>query len=275
MRDQIIADLSTQLDGPTVKKLLDAYGDLLAKHRSGDLEGALAKAGRFVEHAFRLLEGKRTGVVPPEIKSPQVTVRDLENATALNESLRMLIPRAAYGMIYNIHSKCDAIHVKEIDPRGIDVAMAVTAAGWVIAELLRMYHTSGETAVAHSMLALTRASIPFIEAVGGETIVRRKVKPQIELLLLLAHSSPDGMTRKVLGATAKCSPPDVTKSLQALEDDRMVHQSAAGAYHITAGGEAFLAEQLANGGATVAPRKQTPARKTTSRAKARARIGAK
>ena len=121
-----------------------------------------------------MIEAKRTGSVPPEIKSVAATVKGLENDTTLPESLRLLIPRALYGMIYNLRSKRDAVHVKEIDPRSIDVAMAVSAASWVIAELLRIYHVSDEQIVSLRMLALTRASIPFIEALDGETFVGRK-----------------------------------------------------------------------------------------------------
>jgi hypothetical protein len=244
VRDQIITDLSSHLDGATIVSLLEAYEELIAKHRSGDLEGALTKAGRFVEHALRLIEAKRTGSVPPEIKSVATTIKGLENDTTLPEPLRLLIPRALYGMIYNLRSKRDAVHVKEIDPTSIDVAMAVSAASWVIAELLRMYHVSDEQIVSQRMLALTRTSIPFIESLDGETFVGRKVKPVIELLLLLAHASPNGITRKAIGISAKCSQPAVTKGLQALEADRFVHRSASGSYFITSGGEAHLAEQL-------------------------------
>jgi hypothetical protein len=247
MRDQIVKDLSAHLDGPTVLSLFDAYEELIAKHRGADLEGALAKAGRFVEHALRLIEGKRTGAVPPEIKSVAATIKALENDTTLPEPLKLLIPRALYGMIYNIRSKRDVVHVKEIDPRSIDVAMAVTAASWVIAEFLRLYHASDEEIVRQRMLALTRTSIPFIEAQDGETFVNRKVKPAVELLLLLAHAGPAGMTRKMIGSSAKCSQPSVTKGLQALDADRFVHKSGSGSYFITSTGEAHLAELLTGG----------------------------
>lgn len=249
MRDQIIYDLSAHLDRVAVVCLVEAYEELIAKHRGGDLEGALIKAGRFVEHALRLIEGKRTGSVPSEIKSVTATIRVLESDTALPEPLRLLIPRALYGMIYNLRSKRDAVHVKEIDPRGIDVAMAIAAASWVIAELLRMYHTSEEETVRQCMLAFTRTSMPLIEALDGETFVGRKVKPAIEILLLLAHESPNGMTRKALGISAKCKAPAVTTGLQALEAERFVHKSASGSYFITSGGEAHLAEQVTSRGA--------------------------
>ncbi len=244
LRDQIGSDLSAHIDAAVVEDLLLTYDDLISKHRSGDLEGALTKAGRFVEHTLRAIEFVRAGVAPVEIKSVAATVRALENDTSLEESLRLLIPRALYGMIYNLRSKRDAVHVKEIDPRHIDVAMSVSAASWVIAEFVRLFHISDEAVVEQCMLALSRTSIPFIETVDGETIVGRQVAPRTEILLLLAHASPDGLSRTELGISAKCSPSSVTRALNSLIGDRFVHRAASKKHFITASGEGALAEML-------------------------------
>lgn len=246
LRDKITADLSAHIDSGVVEDLLSTYDDLVAKHKLGDLEAALTKAGRFVEHALRLIESIRTGSVPSEIKSAKKTIDALENATALSESLRLLIPRALYGMIYNIRSKRNAVHVKEIDPRSIDVAMSVSAASWVIAELLRLYHKADEASVEQAMLALSRTTIPFIESLDGETIVSRKVDARTEVLLLLAHASTDGLTRTELGKTAKCSASSITRALNDLAGDRQVHLAASRKYFITSTGESALAVALTN-----------------------------
>jgi hypothetical protein len=244
VRTEIIRNLSSELDAKIVASILDSYEELIAKHRQGDLEGALTKAGRFVEQTLRAIEGRRTGIVPSSVKSVAATIRTLENDAQLPESLRFLIPRVLYGMIYSARSKRDAVHVNEVDPRGIDVAMAVSAASWVIAELLRLFHVSDEQAVTHTMLALTRTSVPFIEAVGDEVFVGQQVKPSLELILLLSHAGTAGMTRKALGASAKCSASSVTRGLQTLSGDRLVHQSGDRTYFITSAGEAFLAQEL-------------------------------
>lgn len=244
LRDQISSDLSAHIDPTLVEDLLSTYDDLLSKHRSGDLEGALTKAGRFVEHTLRAVEFVRTGVIPAEIKSVATTVRRLENEISLPESLRLLIPKALYGMIYNLRSKRDAVHVKEIDPRQIDVAMGVSAASWVIAELVRLYHISDEAAVERCMLVLSRTSIPFIETIDGETIVGRQVDSRTEILLLLMHSSPDGLSRTELGISAKCSPSSVTRGIRSLISDRLVHLAASKKHFITAAGETVLVEAL-------------------------------
>lgn len=245
---QLRSDLSTSIDADVVDDLLTAYQELLAKHRSGDLQAALTKAGRFVEHTLRLIEFVRKGSAPAEIKSVASTIKALESETSLPESMRLLIPRALYGMVYNVRSKRNAVHVKEIDPTEIDVAMSVAAASWVLAELLRTYHSSDEGKVKQAMAALSRTAIPYIETIDGEVVVGHAVEPRIEVLMLLAHAGSEGMSRTEIGRTAKCSASSVTRCLQKLcsPSERCVHQSASKSYFITGKGELKLADALAN-----------------------------
>lgn len=244
LKYHIHSGLSAHIDKDVVEDLISTYDELISKHRAGDFEGALTKAGRFVEHTLRAIEYLRTGSAPPEIKSVSTTIEVLRNSTTLPEPLKLLIPRVLYGMIYSIRSKRDAVHVKEIDPSQIDVSMSVSAASWVIAELLRIFHTSDEAAVSQCMLALTRTSIPYVEAIDGEVIVGQQVDSRTEVLLLLAHASPDGLTRSEIGKVAKCSASSVTRALQSLGADRLVHQSGSKKYHIMSNGEADLAIKL-------------------------------
>ena len=246
MRAQIVRDLSSEIDPTIANDLVEAYEELVAQHRSGSLEVALTKAGRFAENTLRAIEYIRTNVVLSEIKSVQASVRRIESDTALPDSLRLLIPRVVFGMMYDLRSKRDAVHVKEIDPRQIDVFLCVSAASWVMAELLRLYHSSDESAVTRCMLALSRTSIPYIESIDGETFVGQNVPTAIEVLLLLANASPEGMTRKAIGLAAKCSQPSVTRALKSHVADRHVHWAASGGYFITSGGEQRLSAWLAN-----------------------------
>jgi hypothetical protein len=181
------------IDPKVVGGLLTSYENLTARVRKGDLDAALAEGGKFVEHALRAVEFIRTGVAPPEIKAPHQTVRDIEKDTTLPEGLRVLIPRIAHSMIYDIRGKRGAIHVKEIDPRAIDAALCVQAASWVMAEFLRQYHDGDERAVVLAMETLMRPHVPFIEQFGDEHVVARKVPSDVELLLLLSREASQGL----------------------------------------------------------------------------------
>lgn len=239
MKDAIIKNLSSHIEASITHELIETYEELLSKHRSRDLEGALTKAGRFVEHTLRAIEYLCTSKTPTEIKSVQQTIRQLENQTALPESLRLLIPRVV-GMIYSLRSKRDAVHVKEIDPIQIDVSLVVSAASWVIAELIRLYHVSDEKDVVSAMNILSRTAIPMIEAIDGEVFVGQKVPAVMEMLLLLAHARPLGMSRKELAKSAKCSQSSITTALKSLLNDRYVHLANSNCYFITSEGEQHL-----------------------------------
>src|SRR2546421_4875890 len=117
MRDLIFNNLSRSIDPPVVAALLHSYEKVTARFRAGDLDALLSEAGKFVENTLRAVEHIRTGAAPAEIKAPSQTVKEIEKDQRLPEGLRILIPRIAHAMIYDIRSKRGAIHVKEIDPR--------------------------------------------------------------------------------------------------------------------------------------------------------------
>ena len=244
MRSEILANLATKIDPVVAEAVVDTYVRLVATFRKGNAEATLGLAGKFVEHVLRAIEFLRTGSAPAEIKSPATTVRELEKATSLDESLRLLIPRIAYAMIYDVRSKRGAVHVKEIDPRQIDASLAVHAAGWVIAELLRLFHSQSEEKVTEAMNALLRGYVPFVESFGDEVAVTRNVPCRLELLLLLVAAEPNGLDRRALGISSRYTPPQVTRALQQLERERHVHKSTSGVFRITGPGEQFVADEL-------------------------------
>jgi hypothetical protein len=245
VRDDLERNLASKIDPRVVADILNAYEGLIQKHRALDAEAALTRAGKFVEHVFRALEFIRTGTAPAEIKSPAQTAKQLENGVSLPEPIRILIPRIALAMVYDLRSKRGAVHVKEIDPRGIDVDLSAKAASWIIAELMRLYHVDDENAVRLEMTALTRATFPLLESIDGEDFVSKKVPPRVEIQLLLGRQGGEGATRTQLGKMAKCDAPSVTKAIQSLQKDRLIHQTEKRIYHLTGTGEADLMNWLA------------------------------
>ena len=128
MKESIEANISGSVDQIVVRSLLRAYEKMVVEYRAGQFEECLTQAGKFVEHTLRAVEYVRTGAAPTEIRNAAETVRQIEKDRSLNDSLRLLIPKVAYSMIYEMRSKRGAVHVKEIDPRRIDAALCIQAA---------------------------------------------------------------------------------------------------------------------------------------------------
>ena len=162
MSNRVLQSLSSKICASIVDDLMVAHSQTVGSYRSGDLKGALADAGRFVEHTLRALEYLSSSIVVDSIKSVKQSVVHLEQQKALPDSLRLIVPRVCY-MIYSLRSKRNAVHVNEIDPSDIDVVLVVAATNWVLSELVRNFHDSDEGQVKACMLELSKPTIPFIE----------------------------------------------------------------------------------------------------------------
>jgi hypothetical protein len=245
MKDVVVTNISSTINADVVKAVFDQYEKLVTAYRKGDAEGALNASGKFAEHALRGIEGYRTKSSPlAEIKNFRQTLEGIQRDRDLPEPVKVSIADAL-SMIFNIRSKRGAAHVKEIDPKHIDAALAVQSASWVLAELIRLFHTEDERGVAQAMAFLMRGNLPLIESFDDEHVVTTPLTCDLELLLQLARAQPEGLDRRTLGLLIKQSPSAITRNIQRLEQQRYIHQTRAGIFHITGPGEKYLSEQLA------------------------------
>ena len=180
MKEQIIDILSQQLNADLVKDLVNSYVDVKDNHVKGDDESAISKAGKFVENVFRILKFILNGKILPEIKQWDFNdiSEDLRNAnsTKFPESVRILIPKIALSLIYEPRNKSGAVHQKPINPDFIDGKLVVGACDWIIAEILRIYHTRDTDAVNKLIQNVVKDYIPVIQKVGDEKFVNAKVE---------------------------------------------------------------------------------------------------
>jgi len=246
----VLASLQSGFGTSIAADLVAAYEKLLGEFRKSDAEAALNAAGKFVENTLRAIEHVRTGMAPSEIKSVSATVKTIETDGKLPESLRVLVPRIASAMVFDVRSKRGAAHVKEINPRYIDAALAAQAAAWIIAEFIRLYHVADEAAVAEAMAALIARNVPLIETFDDQKVVTTPLLAETEVLLLVAASEPDGIDRKRLGQSAKHSAVAITRAVQKLVAARHIHQTKSGAFRVTGPGEQALVAQLATASST-------------------------
>lgn len=245
VRALVLQSLKSAIAPQVADDLVRDYERLVAEYRKGDSEAALNACGKFVEHVLRAIEFRRTGSAPAEIKSVSGTLKDIEKDAKLPEALRVLMPRIASAMMFDVRSKRGAAHVKEIDPRHIDAALAVQAASWVMSEFVRLFHTGGEREVAEAMSVLMRGNVPLIEHFGDEMAITTPLSAETEVLLRVFAAEPVGIDRKTLGGAVKQQSSTVTKVVRRLEAARHIHLTKSGVYRITGPGEQALAGALA------------------------------
>lgn len=225
LRDSVKDELSKIIPPELAEDLLLSYEKILIAYRKGRWEETLWKGGKFAENTFRILNFLLSGKMEKEAPSFKEVKEKLEKipSNQLPESIRILIPRIASSLIYDPRSKRAAVHVKEINPDYMDANLVLSACSWILAEFVRLYHTSDPKKVIEIINGLVQKKVPFIETHEGKAFLTKPIDCPSEILLLLLNF-PDGLSRKEIGTTLGryYSPGRITQSLQGLERERCI-----------------------------------------------------
>jgi len=194
----LIEELSVRFPKSLIEDLIDSYEEVLTEYKKGKWEETLWKCGKFAENVFRILEFLITDKEVKEIKNMRKIQEKVEKDLSLPESIRILIPRITLSMIYTPRSKRGAVHIKEINPNYMDASLSTLACQWILAEFLRIYHTSEIEKITELINKLIQRKIPFIESYKGEKFITKPLGCKNEILLILLDSQ-NGLTRREIG----------------------------------------------------------------------------
>lgn len=245
---ETINELVSKIPKELVEELIESYSMMLNEYVKGNWKYVLLNSGKFSENTFRVLHFLREGKIISEVSNLQEEINLLQQIPhdKMPESLRIIIPRVCQA-IYTLRSKKDAVHVKPIPSGYIDSTLAVTACSWILAEFIRLYHTSEEKKIIEIINSLVSRKIPFIEKHGGEKFVTKRIGCKNEILLLLLDS-PEGLSRKEIGKVLKkYSQSTITESLKELEageESFVVYSEETRKYYITGFGENYITKLL-------------------------------
>jgi hypothetical protein len=127
-----------------VDELVEAFSEAKRRFYRDDLRPSEIEGARFSEAVFRILEWITTQTYTPLGQSlPRVPtlISRLEQVATAPDSVRFHIPRTL-RLIYDVRNKRDVAHLADgIDPNQQDATMVVRNMEWVLAELVRLYHT--------------------------------------------------------------------------------------------------------------------------------------
>jgi hypothetical protein len=225
LKPSIAEELSKSIPSELAEDLTSSYEGIQIEFRKGHWDETLWKAGKYAENVFRILEFLLTGKIGKEAPNFRETKEELEKTPAkqLPESMRILVPRIATSLIYDPRSKRATVHIKEISPDYMDASLVITACSWILAEFVRLYHTSDSRKIVELMNELVQRKVPFIETHKGKMFVTKPIDCRSEILLLLLNS-PDGASRRDIGTSLDryYTQGRITQSLQELENERHI-----------------------------------------------------
>jgi hypothetical protein len=170
-------------------ELLEGYTEAKRRFHLDDHRPTAVEGGRFCEAATRILEhelfGKHTmlGRTLPPLDDKRLQA--FAQAQHPSESMRRHIPKALY-FVYGIRNTRDIAHLGDgIDPNLQDATLVVGLLDWMMAELVRMYHTvsPGE---AHAIISdLVTREVPVIEEIDGQPICSKDLGVSDRVLVFL------------------------------------------------------------------------------------------
>lgn len=189
-------ELSGSLPIDLVRLLLSSYAEIKQNFYVGRHEPAELNAGKLCEVVLRILQVETKQRPTPfsiHIRDLPGEFRKFENATGSSESVRFHIPRVAIA-VYNIRNKRGVGHAgQDVNPNLADSTLVVSAADWILAELVRLHYQCTLDEAQATVDGLVQRMLPLVYEIDG---VKRVLNPDLtsaEKTLLLLASSPDGM----------------------------------------------------------------------------------
>jgi hypothetical protein len=177
-------------------KIISTYVELKRRSTESKYESAGLSAGKFCEAVIRLLQHEVTGKYIPfgtSIPNMADECRKIVASpkTAAVESVRLIIPRALMHL-YTLRNKRGIGHIGgDVDANKIDLSAIVSAADWIICELIRIYHKLSLEEAQDLIDSISFKTIPTIWEVAGK---KRVLNPELsakDKSLLLLYSETD------------------------------------------------------------------------------------
>lgn len=177
------------------EELLNTFNAVIRNHREGRWEAAELNAGKLCEIVYTVIRGRADGTYPATSSKPRDMVRSCRGleqipSTSLERALRIQIPRVIMG-VYEMRNNRNVGHVGgDVDPGYMDSEFASAASRWMIADLVRAYHSVTTQEATQIVEALTQREIPLIwEFDGTKRVLSPRTRTAEKILLLLYATS--------------------------------------------------------------------------------------
>jgi hypothetical protein len=176
-------------------EVLQGYEEAKRRFYLGDHRPTEVEGGRFCEAVTRVLEHELLGRYTPLGKTlPSLNDKRLSSffsAQGKPDGLRVHLPKALY-FIYGIRNQRDVAHLGDgIDPNIQDATLVVGTLDWMMAELVRVFHTVSPDE-AHAIITdLVTREVPVVEEIDGQPVCSKDLGVGDQILVFLYRAGRD------------------------------------------------------------------------------------
>lgn len=222
------------------REVLSAYEELKRRYFAGDHRPNQLEAGRFSEAVFRVLQHQaKINVTPLGQSLPKVPklLTDLENSGA-PDPIRLTVPRVLWA-VYEFRNNRDVAHPGGgVSASHMDSTFVTAACDWVMAELVRLFHSCSTEEAQKIVDGLVEHKAPLVvwfPGDGDRLVQYPDLRPKDEILLLLYHgtATTDDLDRWIPDAPRD----QINARMSELVKGRLVRRLDRGKFEITPGGQ--------------------------------------
>ena len=193
MNSQIqLEPLFSKIPNRLISVLLKEYKKIKINFIETKWEPSELGGGKFSEAVFRILEwyteNKYTSLGKQIVNFAQST-RKFENKTNFPNSIRFHIPRILVAL-YDIRNHRGVSHLSgDIDPNHMDATFVVSAADWIMAELVRIFHNVTTEEAQNVVESIITKNIPLIWNLGNKKRILNPLLGYREMMLVLLYDT--------------------------------------------------------------------------------------
>ncbi len=176
-------------------ELIAAYTEVVRNYRERRWEPSELNAGKFCEVVYTILRGHVDGSFSSNASKPSNMVdacKALEKADAnqFSRSIRIQIPRMLVA-VYEVRNNRGVGHVGgDVNANHMDATCVLHMCQWVLAELVRNFHTTTTEIASKLVDTLVERVAPMIWSVDGKyRVLDTSLSMKEKTLLLLYHHS--------------------------------------------------------------------------------------
>ncbi len=219
----LLGSLPSGLRTPLVKE----YKKLTQNYMEHRWEPAELSAGKICEIVYSILKGHVDGNYPDSPSKPRNMVaacKQLESETSLPRSFQILIPRMLPAL-YEIRNNRGVGHVgSDVDANAVDSTLVFSMVNWILAELVRVFHTGTLEEAQIAVDALAQRSTPLVwDSKGLKKVLSPRMTLKDQILLLSSSTDKDVTLEELMGWTESTNKTYYKKTLKTLHKEKLIH----------------------------------------------------
>jgi hypothetical protein len=192
-------------------ELVGALRNIERSYQEGRWEPSELNGGKLCEVAYSIIRGHVDGKFPRRSSKPKNMVEACKalEQEAVSRSLRIQMPRMIVAL-YEVRNNRGVAHVGgDVDPNAMDALVVLSMAKWLVAELIRVFHSVDTETATRLVSTLSDRSLPVVWEIKDKKRILSNSLSMKEKTLLLLYSNTGPVAERDLIEWVEHSNPSV------------------------------------------------------------------